>query len=92
MVLLAAAAVTAAGVGAYKGGKAVAADVGKKVRRRQAGKLRRAERQVEADEREKARQQEAVRTENMTAKERVERFKKSIPSQSKKGGGLFRKS
>jgi len=89
MVLLAAAAITAAGVGAYKGGKAAATDIGKKVRRHTTAKLRREERKIETSEREQIREQDSLRTQNMSAKERVERFKQSVP-QSKKSG-LFRK-
>lgn len=91
MVILAAAAITAAGVGAYKGGKAAAEDIGKKVRRHTTAKLRREERKLEAAEREKAREQDSERTQNMSAMERVERFKQNAPGQQPKKSGLFRK-
>jgi Tfp pilus assembly protein PilO len=91
MVILAAAAVTAAGVGAYRGGKAVAEDVKKKVRRNNTVKARQAERNAMEAERARAQQIENVRKQNMSVTDRVERFKKGVPEQ-KKTGGLFRKS
>jgi len=91
MVLLTAAAITAAGVGVYKGGQAAATDISKKVRRHKAGRLRQEERKIEHQERERAREQDSLRTENMSAKERIERFKKSVPKGQGKKGGLFRK-
>jgi len=90
MVILAAAAITAAGVGAYKGGKAAAEDIGKKVRRHTTQKLRKEERKLETSERDKAQEKESIRTENMSAKERVERFKKSVPGGTKPKKSLFR--
>jgi hypothetical protein len=82
--VLAAAALTAAGVGAYKGGQAVAADVKKSVRRRQTGKLREQERQEEARIASLRQEKHERDTESMTIEERLERFKKSIPKQSQK--------
>ena len=92
MVILATAAITAAGIGVYKGGQAAAQDLGKKVRRHTSAKLRREERQLEAAERQQAQQREEERKQQLSAKERVERFKQSIPGGApQKGSGLFRK-
>lgn len=92
MVILAAAAITAAGVGVYKGGQAAAQDLGKKVRRHTSSKLRRQERELEAAERQQVQQREEERKQQLSSKERVERFKQSIPGGAPhKGSGLFRK-
>jgi uncharacterized protein HemX len=99
MVVLAAAALTAAGVGAYKGGQAVASDVKKRVRRHTTGKLREQERQEEALIASLRKEKHDRETESMTLDERLERFKKSIPKQSQKNnpkpaplGARFRRS
>jgi Tfp pilus assembly protein PilO len=91
MVILAAAAVTAAGVGAYQGGKAAVANVGKRMRRRTMAKERETERQVVQSQREQARKLEETKKENMSIEERVARFKQGVPSEQKKSG-LFRNS
>ena len=97
MVILATAAITAAGVGLYKGGQAATEDLKKKVRRHTTAKLRNQERQVETTERQQAQQRDSERVQQMTAKERVERFKQSVPGRGggtaaqTKSSGLFRK-
>jgi Tfp pilus assembly protein PilO len=90
MVILAAAAVTAAGVGAYQGGKAAVADVGKRMRRRTMAKERDTERKVEQSQREQARKLEETKKQNMSIEDRVARFKQGMPSEQKRSG-LFRK-
>lgn len=93
MVILAAAAITAAGVGVYKGGKAAAADVGKKLRRRGQAKERKetdAElQQMRQDERE----QQQARTESMSTEDRLKRFKRGVGASERKSQperkGLF---
>jgi hypothetical protein len=90
MVILAAAAVTAAGVGAYQGGKAAVADVGKRMRRRTMAKERDTERKVEQSQREQARKLEETKKQNTSIEDRVARFKQGMPSEQKRSG-LFRK-
>lgn len=94
MVILAAAALTAAGVGVYRGGKAAAEDVGKKLRRGKMAKARTEERDAEAAERARAREAEHARLQSMSVTDRVARFKKRVPTEPKNKGGLllFRKS
>ena len=86
MVIIAAAAVTAAGVGAYQGGKAAIRDVGKKIRRRKAMKEHRTEREEDrlAQQRERDEKQAAIAS--LSHKERIERFKRNrMPSEKQKG-------
>lgn len=90
MVILAAAAITAAGVGAYQGGKAVVSDVGKKLRRSTTQRNRNQERKVQSQEQEQQRQQDEVLKQHMSIQDRVQKFKQRVPDQTKKTG-LFRK-
>ena len=85
MVIVAAAAITAAGVGVYRGGKAAAEDVGKKLRRSQAARARQAERQEEEAAKSHARQKDDIRKQNMSVSDREARFKKGIPGSTKGG-------
>ena len=89
MVILAAAAITAAGVGAYQGGKAVAADVQKKLRRSKTQRTRNQERRLENAEQEQLRQKEKERKDQMSIEDRVAKFKQGVPTAQRKG--LFRK-
>jgi uncharacterized protein HemX len=91
MVILAAAALTAAGVGAYQGGKAVAGDVQKKLRRSKTQRTRNQERKLQTQEQEQLRQIENQRKEQMSVDDRVAKFKRGIPTNSTNQKGLFRK-
>lgn len=91
VILAAAAAITAAGVGAYHGGKLAVEDVGKKIRRRKTARARQAERSDEEAMKSRARQMDDSRKKNMSVSDRVERFKKGIPGGANRGG-LTRKS
>ena len=91
MVILAAAAITAAGVGAYKGGQAVAKDVGKRARRMKTERARRQERHEEAQELERTHKTEEEKKEAMSVADRLNRFKRGVPGEKKKSG-LFGRS
>jgi len=88
MVILAA----LAAVGVYQGGKAVTEDVGKRARRIKTERTRKQERKEEAAMKQEKRLQEREKTQHLSVEERLERFKKNIPSDKRKGVGLFRKS
>jgi polyhydroxyalkanoate synthesis regulator phasin len=93
MVILAAAAITAAGVGAYQGGKAVVSDVGKKIRRSTTQRQRNQERKMQTNEMEQQRQQEEALKQRMSVQDRVQKFKQNIPDPNNKSKtGLFGKS
>ena len=94
MVILAAAAITAAGVGAYQGGKAVVTDVNKKIRRSTTQRQRNQERKMLTNDTEQQRQQEDTLKQHMSIQDRVQKFKQNIPdaNNKKKSGLLFRKS
>lgn len=85
MVVLEAAAITLAGVGAYKGGQAASEDIQKKARRFKTQRDRAAERKLEQAEREKSKK---AASEGLSVHERLNRFKKGVPTQ-KKRFGLF---
>jgi NAD(P)H-dependent flavin oxidoreductase YrpB (nitropropane dioxygenase family) len=91
MVILAAAAITAAGVGAYQGGKAVVDDAKKKIRRSTTQRTRNQERQASIKEQEQVRQYHDVAKQNLSIHDRIHKFKQGIPEQPKTSGGLFRK-
>lgn len=92
MVILAAAAITAAGVGAYQGGKAVVSDVNKKIRRSTTQRQRNQERKVQSNEVQQQREQDDALKQHMSIQDRVQKFKQNIPDNSKNKTGLFRKS
>jgi hypothetical protein len=93
MVIVAAAAITAAGVGAYHGGKAVVEDVGKKLRRSTTQRTRNQERRVQSTEEQLQREQENAIKQHLSINDRVNKFKRNVPEQRNKTGmGLFRKS
>lgn len=92
MVILAAAAITAAGVGAYQGGKAVVTDVNKKIRRSTTQRNRTKERKEQNKMNDIQRQETTQNIQNMSINDRVNRFKQNIPNeQPSKKGLLFRK-
>jgi Flp pilus assembly protein TadB len=94
MVILTAAAITLAGVGAYKGGQAASEDIKKKARRFNTQKARQAERQAEQAERQQRRE---TATAGLSVTERLDRFKQGMPGgsdakqQKNRFGGLFKK-
>ena len=93
MVILAAAAITAAGVGAYQGGKAVVSDVNKKIRRSTTTRQRNQERKVQSSDVQQQREQHDALKQHMSIQDRVHKFKQNIPdNNSKNKTGLFRKS
>jgi hypothetical protein len=96
MVILAAAAITLAGVGAYKGGQAASGDIQKKARRFKTQRARQVERQAEQAERQEQRE---TATAGLSVAERLDRFKQSVPGggadskqPKKRFGGLFKKT
>jgi hypothetical protein len=91
MVILAAAAITAAGVGAYQGGKAVVSDVQKKIRRSTTNRTRQQERKEQDSIQQQQLQQNNILKQNMTITDRVQQFKQNVP-ETKKKNNLFRKS
>jgi hypothetical protein len=80
MVILAAAAITAAGVGAYQGGKAAVTDVGKKMRRKKAAKDHQAVTEELKQQRTDERLEQEQRRAAMSTSDRLARFKSSIPN------------
>ena len=92
MVILAAAAITAAGVGAYQGGKAVVSDVNKKIRRSTTQRQRNQERKVQTNEVQQQREQDDALKQHMSIQDRVQKFKQNVPDKPKNKTGLFRKS
>jgi hypothetical protein len=93
MVILTAAAITLAGVGAYKGGQAASEDIKKKARRFNTQKARQVERQTEQAERQQRRE---TATAGLSVAERLDRFKQGVPGgdtnrQKNRFGGLFKK-
>jgi hypothetical protein len=96
MVILAAAAITAAGVGAYQGGKAVVGDVQKKIRRSTTQRQRNQERKIQTNDTQQHREQDMALKQHMSIQDRVHKFKQNIPdhnnNKNKGVGGLFRKS
>jgi hypothetical protein len=95
MVILAAAAITAAGVGAYQGGKAVVGDVQKKIRRSTTQRQRNQERKIQTNDIQQQREQDMALKQHMSIQDRVQKFKQNIPDHNNKNkgvGGLFRKN
>lgn len=93
MVILAAAAITAAGVGAYQGGKAVVSDVNKKIRRSTTQRQRKQERNTQTTELHQQRQQDEALKQHMSIQDRVHKFKQNRPDPNHKPKtGLFRMS
>ena len=93
MVILATAAITAAGIGVYKGGQAAAQDLGKKVRRHTSAKLRREERQLEAAERQQAQQREEERKQQLSAKDEWNASNRVYRAvRHRKGAGSFERN
>lgn len=90
MVVLEAAAITLAGVGAYKGGQAASEDIQKKARRFKTQRDRAIERKLEKNERE---QKAAAATTGLSVQERLNRFKQGVPGNAgkKKRFGLFKR-
>jgi hypothetical protein len=93
MVILIAAAATAAGYGAYRGGTAAVKDVKRKNARNRSMK----EKKDESDQSFSLRKEEEAlkkkQAANLSANDRLERFKKSVPGggDKKKGLSLFGK-
>jgi pyruvate/2-oxoacid:ferredoxin oxidoreductase beta subunit len=96
MVIVAAAAITAAAYGTYRGGKAAVGATKKKLGERAWRNNRQEERQSELNERELRQVSEKTAKENMTFEQRLNKYKKESglppPKKSeKKGLGRFRK-
>lgn len=89
MVILAAAALTAAGVGAYQGGKAAVQDTSKRLRRAQTHRVRQHERQEEERQRTVDQDDQLALRQSMSVKDRLATFKRGIPEQGKKKKGAF---
>lgn len=90
MVILAAAAITAATVGAYKGSQAAATDVSKRWRRHSATQARQTERSETAALKALQKEQEQSRQPNASVSDRVARFKQGTPTTEEKRKSFLR--
>jgi hypothetical protein len=93
MVILIAAAATAAGYGAYRGGTAAVKDVKRKCERNRHIKEKKDENDQSFSLRKEEEALKKKQAGTLSANDRLERFKKSIPGggEKKKGLGLFGK-